>query len=78
MLARMRTIKEAMEQLKTDDPNTALREYCIRDLVNNNLIPYVRAGRKILINYDGLCDYLNSPAPQRDENMVGGIRKINV
>lgn len=61
MVPRMRTIKECMEELKQIDPNTAIREYFIRDLVNSNAIPTVHAGRKILINFDGLLQYLNNP-----------------
>ncbi len=61
MVPRMRTIKECMEELKQIDPNTAIREYFVRDLVNSNAIPTVRAGRKILINFDGLLQYLNNP-----------------
>ena len=57
-LPRMRTIKEAAEEIKQTDPQTAVREYFIRDLVVNNQIPYVRAGRKILINMDRLYEYL--------------------
>lgn len=61
MIPRMRTIKECMEELRQIDPNTAIREYFIRDLVNSNVIPTVHAGRKILINFDGLLQYLNNP-----------------
>lgn len=57
-LPRMRTIKEAVEEIKKDDPQTAIREYFIRDLVVSNRIPYVKAGRKILINMDKLYEYL--------------------
>lgn len=59
-LPRMRTIKEAAEEIKQTDPQTAIREYFIRDLVVNNRIPYVRAGRKILINMDKLYEYLQN------------------
>ena len=57
-LPRMRTIKEAAEEIKRTDPDTAIREYFIRDLINSNKLPHVRAGRKILINMDKLYEYL--------------------
>lgn len=58
MIPRMRTVKEAIEELKAIDPHTAVREYFLRDLVAQNAIPVVRAGRKILINFDKLLEYL--------------------
>lgn len=59
MIPRMRTVKEAIEELKAIDPQTAVREYFLRDLVAQNAIPVVRAGRKILINFDKLLEYLD-------------------
>lgn len=64
MTPRMRTIKETIAELKEIDPNTAIREYFIRDLVNSGSIPCVRAGRKILINFDKFLEFLNqTPTP---------------
>ncbi len=67
-LPRMRTIKEAVEELKAIDEKTAIREYYIRDLVNRNEIKYIRAGRKILINFDAFLEYLQAP-PSTDEGI---------
>ena len=58
---RMRTIKETIQELKKIDPKTAVREYYVRELVNNNKIAYLRAGRKILINFDAFLEYLQNP-----------------
>lgn len=58
---RMRTIKEVMQELKKTDPNTAVREYYVRELVNTNKIAHLRAGRKILINFDAFLEYLQNP-----------------
>lgn len=60
MIPRMRTIKECMEEIKKADPNTAVREYFIRDLVNSNSIVHISAGRKTLINLDVLFEYLGN------------------
>ena len=68
-LPRMRTIKELVEEIKQIDPHTAIREYYARDLVNKNKIPYVRAGRKILINLDGFVEYLRDPETDKQEPM---------
>ena len=51
-LPRMRTIKETAEI-------TGLHEYHIRQLVKQNRIVYITAGRKILVNLDCFIEYLN-------------------
>ena len=51
-IPKMRTCKEAAEI-------TGLHEYHIRQLVKQNKIVYVTAGRKVLVNVDKLIDYLN-------------------
>ena len=58
---RMRTIKEVVEELKQIDEKTAIREHYVRELVNTNKIPYVKAGRKILVNFDAFIEYLQKP-----------------
>ncbi len=76
---RMRTIKEAMQELKELDPHTAMREYHIRDLVNNNKIPHVRAGRKILVNFDGLLEYLGQSEPKETlPANFGTVRRVSL
>lgn len=82
-LPKMRTIKEAAEEIKRTDPQTAIREYFIRDLVVNNRIVYVRAGKKILINMDKLYEYLQEgTAPAAEDNVptegYGIIRPVVV
>lgn len=49
----MRTIRQTAEE-------TGLHEYFIRQLVKQDRIKYVKAGRKVLINLDLLIEYLNS------------------
>lgn len=69
---RMRTIKEVMQELKKIDPNTAVREYYVRELVNTNKIAHLRAGRKILVNFDAFLEYLQNPT-QIDVNNTTSI-----
>lgn len=76
-LPRMRTIKEAAEEIRLSDPQSAVREYFIRDLVVSGQIPHIRAGRKILINLDALFEYLHKGCePLTDKEIITGIRKI--
>lgn len=50
-LPRMRTIKETGAE-------TGMSVYFIRQLVKQNKISYVMAGKKALVNLDSFLDYL--------------------
>ena len=56
---RIRTIREAIALLKQADSQTAVTYHFIRKLCNSGCIKSIRAGKKILINYDELLAYLN-------------------
>ena len=56
-MPRMRIIKDAFEQLKNDDPDTDITLYALRTIVKSGLVPTVRLGRKVLINYNSLLEY---------------------
>lgn len=58
-MPRMRLIKDAFEQLKKEDPETDITIYALRTIVKSRVVPTVRLGRKLLINYDSLLDYLS-------------------
>ena len=49
---------------------TGLAEHYIRKLVHDNEIPYFRAGKKFLVNYEKLLDYLDQK--QRESIMYSG------
>jgi hypothetical protein len=76
-MARMRIISEAYNQLKQDDPNTALTISSLRRLINSNIIPTVKVGRKILLDYDLLLQYLSSPTERIANIKQGQIRRVN-
>lgn len=57
---RMRTIDEAYVMLRTDDPDTKVSHNAIRKIVINELVPVTCMGRKRLVDYDGLLEYLAS------------------
>lgn len=54
----MRTAQQSMEQLKQDDPNTAMTLYAIKGMMKTGILPVIRIGSKTLINYDDLLNYL--------------------
>lgn len=77
-MPRMRTIKEAHQELKQLDPNTAVTEYYIKQLVLSGQIPFVTAGRKRLLNFDALLSYLENPAQNNHSEriQIGKIRCV--
>ena len=59
-MPKMRLISEAYKQLKIDDPNSAITLNALRCLIKRGEIPSVKIGRKTLINYDVLLEYLSA------------------
>ena len=57
---RMRTINEAMDLLHEQDPNTAFTKNALRRLIVTDKLPHVMIGRKYLVNFDALEDYLGN------------------
>ncbi len=60
-MVRMRYPQQALELLKKEDPDTQVTLHFIRSLVAKGAIPYVQIGRRRLINYDKLVEYLANP-----------------
>lgn len=55
---RIRTISSAFKEIKENDPDTAVTEYRIRQLVIDGVIPSTKSGTKYLIDLDKLQSYL--------------------
>lgn len=51
---KIRTIKGALAEIKRQDPNTALTEFRVRQLIINGELPFKRAGNKYLLDLDVL------------------------
>lgn len=64
-IPRMRTVAEAAKELKEMDEHTAVTEYHIRQLALSGVLPRVQAGRKLLINFDLLLEYLQNPTADK-------------
>lgn len=56
-MARIRTIREIIELLRAEDPDTAITEKILRRAILNNIIPYRRIGKKYFVDYDEVCAY---------------------
>lgn len=59
-MPKMRLISEAFKQIKQEDPNTAITLNGLRCLVRQGKIPCAKIGRKTLINYTALLEYLSN------------------
>ena len=62
---KVRKIKNSLEEIKVEDPNTCLTEYAIRQMIANGEISHIRRGRKILIDLDELKEYLSIGAKHK-------------
>lgn len=73
----MRGIKQAIEELKKTDKNTAFTEKALRRLIISGEIPSVRIGKKYLVNMRVLNEYLCGCCISNDINKNGGgIRAV--
>lgn len=59
MAPKMRTIKQAIKEIKEYDSKTAFTERALRRLIEENKIVPTRIGNRNLIDMDQLYDYLS-------------------
>lgn len=79
-MTKLRLIVDAYNQLKQDDPDTAITLSALRRMVKAGDIPAVRVGRKSLVNYDLLLQYLytgSHAVGAKEPDVLGEIRKIS-
>ena len=70
-LPRIRGISEAVEELRAEDPKTALTVHALRFLVKTGHVPSVKVGNKYLINMAVLESYLANPTDTQKEIHTG-------
>lgn len=58
-LHRMRTIPEALAEIRALDERSAVTPYCIRTLCKAGRVRCIYTGRKILVDLDSLLGFLN-------------------
>lgn len=73
---RMRTIKQAIAELKEKDSNTAFTESALRRAVSSGDIPHIKAGNKVLVNLDTVESYLNGTLSNDKITDFGNIRRL--
>lgn len=76
-IVRMRYARQALEELRREDPESCVSLATIRALAKSGKVPSVKAGKGYLINYDALLEYLSSPKDIDPPAGAGGIRPIN-
>lgn len=57
-MARVRTIDQAYLEIKAADPDSSVSKNYIRQLVLDGVVPYRKAGKRYLLNFDFLLSYL--------------------
>lgn len=70
----MRFPAQVLEELRKDDPNTPVTLNYIRSLAASGRVPVVKVGRRRLINYDAMLEYLANPTEEQPQH--GVIRRI--
>ena len=62
MAARMRTIREALKEIKALDANSSVTYNFIKKLCEQNKVTVVRLNKKYLLNLDDLLQILHMEA----------------
>jgi len=75
-MPRMRTITQAVQQIKQDDPASCISEWWLRQLVKSDKLKCHRAGNRYLIDMDLLEEYLRNPPIIQEVKQFGVLRKI--
>ena len=76
---KFRSVDETYNLIIENDPDTSLTKSGLRRLIATGVIPSVRVGRNIKLNYDSVIEALakGSIEPMREqETDYGGIRKV--
>ena len=77
MLPKIRTIAEAIEEIKRIDPETAITARFIKEGIANGKIPIIKVGNKVLVNMESIYTFLEGEIAYETVTPVNSIRKIN-
>ena len=59
-MERIRTINEAVQMIRQEDPESRISAYMIRQLAYNEKIRSIKSGSKVMIDFDSLLAFLQS------------------
>lgn len=77
MAVRMRYPEQALEELRREDPQTPITLYFIRRLAASGKVPVTKIGRRRLINYDAMLEYLANPNMTEAEQQPDVVRRVS-
>ena len=77
MIPKIRTIAEAIEEIKRIDPETAITARFIKEGIANGKIPIIKVGNKVLVNMESIYTFLEGELIYETVTPVNSIRKIN-
>ena len=75
-MARLRTLKNAVAEMKNQDPQSDFNLHLLRKLITLELIPVVRSGKKQFVDLDILENYFSADHGISVEKSVSGIRPV--
>lgn len=67
---RMRTIVEAIDLIKAQDPDTAVVPYTIRMLAKTKQIRSFYTGKKLIINFDDLLELIGDDDQDSEKELI--------
>lgn len=73
-MQRMRTVDQAFQYIKEQDPDTALTKNAFRSFVKMGYIPVSQLGSKRLVKLDDVDKFLEEGIPMAQPQI--GIRRI--
>lgn len=76
-IPKIRTVAEAVEEIKKIDPGTAITARFIKEGIATGKIPVIRVGNKILVNMASVFMYLEGETIGETIAVTNNIRRIN-
>ena len=76
-IPKIRTIAEAIEEIKRLDPETAITARFIKEGIADGKIPIIRVGNKVLVNMASIFAFLEGEAVYETVTPTNCIRRIN-
>lgn len=76
-IPKIRTIAEAIEEIKRLDPETAITAHFIKEGIADGKIPIIRVGNKMLVNMASIFAFLEGEAVYETVAPTNCIRRIN-
>ena len=71
-MIKLRTLSEAYDYIKEQDPGTSLTPWALRLMVVSGDVPCIKTGKKYLIDMDGLLEYLTGKTEHKNQFSKSG------